>query len=816
MPFLFAVTLFLSAALLFLIEPMIAKMILPRFGGTPAVWITCMVFFQAALLAGYGYAHLATKWLGLRRQAGLHLMWLLLPAVSLPIGVAAGWSPRGEEDPTWLLLGLLVMSIGLPFFVVATSAPLLQKWFAGTGHPAGRDPYFLYAASNLGSMLALLSYPILVEPNLTLHNQGKIWAAGYGVLALLTLACIWCVYKSPAANGASAKIGEEINTNWGHLENEVNWPRRLRWIALAFVPSSLMLGLTTFQSTDIAPIPLIWVIPLAIYLLSFILVFSRLPSWIHTGFRWALPVMVLVLLFMMLSGIHPSYVRMIPVHLVVFFVAAMACHGELARTRPSPTHLTEFYLWMSFGGVLGGLFNALVAPNVFQSVQEYPLAMVLACMLMPGLLWTPNTNLSRILDVGVPLVVAGLSWGMFYFFDQPTGDVMLRGLQKSWQNVTGFFGSKDTDTGLYEIRNILQYGIPIVICYACIPRPIRCGLAAGALLLAHAYYPGFYTDVLKQERNFFGVLKVKNEFQTVAIPDSDPESYDQLKFHELLNGTTLHGSQLTFSSKDALLSYLPLFAATSPGEALALHSAGQEYWSDLLGQPISYYHTTGPVADLFQAFSGPWQKKELAFIGLGTGTLLSYGRPGQKITVYEINPAVVRIAENPDYFVFASQCRADPWPDSRRFRLIMGDARLSLEREDDWRYDIIMVDAFSSDAIPIHLITREAIQLYLQKLAPHGIIALHISNRYLDLAPVTAMLAKSLNLTGIFRSDSPSAAEGRRGKSASTWVLLARDEGDLFPLTENPEWFPLSEEADDPLWTDDFSNIFRIFIWKKD
>ncbi len=816
MPFLFALTLFLSAALLFLIEPMIAKMILPRFGGTPAVWITCMVFFQAALLAGYGYAHLATKWLGLRRQAGLHVLWLLLPAVSLPIGVAAGWSPRGEEDPTWLLLGLLVVSIGLPFFVVATSAPLLQKWFAGTGHPAGRDPYFLYAASNLGSMLALLSYPVLVEPNLTLPIQGKIWAACYGLLALLTLACIWFVYKSPSANGASEKIAEEINTNWGHLEYEMSWPRRLRWIALAFVPSSLMLALTTYQSTDIAPIPLIWVIPLAIYLLSFILVFSRLPSWIHTGFRWALPVMVLVLLFMMLSGIHPSYVRMIPVHLAVFFVAAMACHGELARTRPSPTHLTEFYLWMSFGGVLGGLFNALVAPNVFQSVQEYPLAMVLACMLMPGLLWTQNSRLSGILDVVVPLAVGGLSLGMFYFFEQPSGTRSLEWLQDHWQDFTGNFGTRDKYTSIDDIRSILQYGIPIVICYACIPRPVRCGLAAGAFLLAHAYYPGFYTDVLKQERNFFGVLKVKNDFQTVAIPDSDPPSYDQLKFHELLNGTTLHGSQLRFSSRDALRSYLPLLSATSPGETLVLQSAREEYWSNLLGQPISYYHSTGPVADLFQAFSGPWKKKELAFIGLGTGTLLSYGRPGQKITVYEINPAVVRIAENPDYFGFASQCRADPWPDGQRFRLVMGDARLSLEREDKGRYGIIMVDAFSSDAIPIHLITREAIELYLDKLAPRGIIALHISNRYLNLGPVTAMLAKSLNLAGIFRSDNLSAEDGRRGKSSSTWVLMARDEADLFPLTDNPEWFPLKEKPDDPLWTDDFSNIFRIFIWKKD
>ncbi|HEV2948382.1 MAG TPA: fused MFS/spermidine synthase [Gemmataceae bacterium] len=824
MPFLFAVTLFISAALLFLIEPMIAKMILPRFGGTPAVWITCMVFFQAALLAGYGYAHLATKWLGLRRQAGLHVLWLLLPAVSLPIGVAAGWSPQGEENPTWLLLGLLIVSIGLPFFVVATSAPLLQKWFAGTGHPAGRDPYFLYAASNLGSMLALLSYPVLVEPNLTLSLQGKIWAVGYGLLAILTLACIWVVYKSPDVVYAEAKTTEEMSTNWGHLENELTWPRRLRWVALAFVPSSLMLGLTTYLSTDIAPIPLIWVIPLALYLLSFILVFSRLPWWIHSAFRWSMPVLVLVLIFMMMSGIRPSYVKMIPVHLGVFFVVAMACHGELARTRPSPLHLTEFYLWMSLGGVLGGLFNALVAPTIFQSVQEYPLAMILACMLMPGPSWTENHLLSRVLDVAVPLVVAGLAWGMFYFFDLESGKKLLGGLERGWQWFASLLGDKDSSISIYDIENILQFGIPIVICYACIPRPFRCGLAAGALLLARAYYPGFYTDLLKQDRNFFGVLRVDLERKKVTIPagendddrNRDNKYKNTLTFHELLNGTTLHGSQLVFSDQYAVLSHLPMLAADSPAGALVLHSAGQEYWSDLLRQPISYYHSTGPVADLFRAFSGPWKKKELAFIGLGTGTLLSYGETGQKITVYEINPAVVRIAENPEYFTFASQCRADPWPDGRRFRLVMGDARLSLEREPDGRYGIIMVDAFSSDAIPVHLITREAIELYLKKLAPHGIIALHISNRYLKLDPVTATLAKSLDLAGIIRSDELSGDDDRRGKSSSTWVLLARDENDLYPLTENPEWWSLSIIPEGPLWTDDFSNIFRIFRWKRE
>jgi SAM-dependent methyltransferase len=276
----------------------------------------------------------------------------------------------------------------------------------------------------------------------------------------------------------------------------------------------------------------------------------------------------------------------------------------------------------------------------------------------------------------------------------------------------------------------------------------------------------------------------------------------------------LHGSQLVSSDYDEILSRLPALTATTPGEAVVTQAAGRQYWADLTRQPLTYYYSTGPVGDLFQAFSGPLKKKELAFIGLGTGSLLAYGEPGQHITVFEINPAIVRIAENPEYFTFASTCRADPWPDGRHFRLVMGDARLSLEHEPDGRFGIIMVDAFSSDAIPVHLITREAIELYLKKLAPGGIIALHISNRYLDLEPVTAVLAMNLNLAARIRSKNVTTAESRQGKSSSTWVILARDEKDLYPLTENPEWLSFDEDTQGPLWTDDFSNIFSIFRWK--
>jgi hypothetical protein len=325
-------------------------------------------------------------------------------------------------------------------------------------------------------------------------------------------------------------------------------------------------------------------------------------------------------------------------------------------------------------------------------------------------------------------------------------------------------------------------------------------------MLATAYYPGFSENILHRERNFFGVLRVKIEKEDFGN--------NKQQFHELLHGTTLHGAQLVSSNYDEILSALPVLTATTPGEAVATQVAGRQYWVDLMRQPLTYYYSTGPVGDLFQAFGGPFKKKELAFIGLGTGSLLAYGEPGQKITVFEINPAIVRIAEKPDYFTYASTCQADPWPDGRHYQLVMGDARLSLEHEPDGRFGLIMVDAFSSDAIPVHLITREAIELYLKKLAPGGIIALHISNRYLDLEPVTAVLAKDLNLAARMRSISVTTAESRQGKSSSTWVLLAREEKDLYPLTENPEWLSFEEDIQGPLWTDDFSNIWSIFRWK--
>ena len=417
----FALTLFISAMQLFLVEPMIGKMILPLLGGTPAVWNTCMVFFQAVLLCGYGYAHFSTSWLGARKQAALHLVLLLLPFLFLPVAVNRGLI-RGDENPVLIVLLILSLTVGPPMFVVSASAPLLQKWFASTSHPAAKDPYFLYGASNLGSMLALLAYPTAVEPFLRLQQQSIDWTIGYGVLAALTAYCAVFLWLSPRNVETSDKeIASEhgsLNSGGGSsqaiqpskqgirvgkpaepstpadvatshtLTGAVTWTRVLRWVALAFVPSSLMLGATTYITTDIAAIPLLWVAPLALYLLSFIIVFSRVPAWVHKGMVLVLPLLVLTLLFFMLSEMKTSshwIAWSLGLHLTTLFVVSMVCHGELARDRPAPKYLTGYFLWMSVGGVLGGLFNGLLAPLIFTGIVEYELAMMLACYLTPPL-----------------------------------------------------------------------------------------------------------------------------------------------------------------------------------------------------------------------------------------------------------------------------------------------------------------------------------------------------------------------------------------------------------------------------------------------
>jgi len=736
---LFALTLFVSAMLLFVVQPMFAKMVLPRLGGTPAVWNTCMVFYQAVLLAGYVYAHVTTRWLGARRQAAMHLAVLCLPWVVLPIGVAGAWNPPAEASPVAWLLILLAVSVGLPFFVVSASAPMLQAWFANTGHPAAKDPYFLYAASNLGSMIALLGYPVLVEPSLPLAGQGLVWAAGYGLLMLLTLGCAVLLWRSrgaglsgtpvddaPAGGSASAELGRADPT----------WRQRARWLVLSFAPSSLLLGVTTHISTDIAAAPLLWVVPLALYLLTFVLVFARRKILPHAAMLRLQPYLVVLLAALFFHGAAKLVWVLLSLHLVTFFVTAMVCHGELARARPKASRLTEFYIWMSVGGVLGGLFNAMLAPHLFPTVVEYPLVIAVACMLRPAGDSATGTSRSRWLDVALPAALAAGLGGLVLALDA--------------------FGVVLTVAGASIIL-----GLAGLVGFGFQNRPIRFGLGVGAVLTVGLLCFGKEGRVLDVRRNFFGVVRVRYN------PD--------LNTHVLVHGSTNHGMQ----SRD-------------PRRR---------------NQPLCYYHRTGPLGRLFKAIGDPPRVRQIGIIGLGTGSIASYGQPGQRITYYEIDPAVEQIARDPRYFTFLRDGPAE-------VEVVLGDARLTLADAPDARYDLLILDAFSSDAIPIHLITREALRLYLRKLADDGVLALHISNRYLNLEPVLGNLAADAGVVCRICRDAEIAPEERdEGKFASRWLVIARRPENLGPLRDDPLWKPVPTQPGAPLWSDDFSNILAVMKW---
>lgn len=735
----YGLTIFVSATLLFLVQPLFARMALPLLGGAPAVWNTAQVFYQAALLLGYGYAHLTTRWLGVRRQAALHLALLSLPLLVLPIGIPAGWTPPRDGNPSLWLLTVLSVAVGLPFFVVSTSSPLLQKWFSGTGHRAAADPYFLYAASNVGSMLALLSYPLLVEPNLGLLDQSWLWALGYGLLLLLMAACAVGLWRAP--RGVTAPDQRPAATV-AQPASGLTARRRLRWVLLSFVPSSLMLSVTTYLSTDIAAIPLLWVIPLALYLLTFILVFATRPPLPHWLMVRTLPFALLPLVIVLAARATQPISLLTALHLVTFFVAAMVCHGEIARDRPSTQHLTEFYLWMSVGGMLGGVFNALLAPQLFTGIVEYPLMLVLACLLLPrGAAAGPETSAapvvaparrSQMLDLGLPVGLSALC-------------ALLVAVGEA-----GGLPAGPASTGL-------MFGLPALLCFSFSRRPVRFGLGIGAILLVSAFTSGVSGQVLYAERSFFGVHRVT----------LDPGG----QYHLLLHGSTLHGKQSLDATRRR--------------------------------EPLTYYYPSGPLGQLFNALKSGPARPAVGVVGLGSGALACYSTPGQRWTFYEIDPAVERIARDRRYFHFLSDCTPDA-------EVVLGDARLSLAEAASQQYDLLVLDAYSSDSIPMHLMTREALQLYVAKLAPRGLLLFHISNRHLDLEPVLGNLAADAGLVGLTQDDATlTQAEEALGKQASQWVVLARQPEDLAALSSDSRWQPLRRDTG-ALWTDQFSSIVGV------
>ena len=990
----FTITLFSSATILMMVQPMIGKMLLPKFGGTPQVWCTCMAFFQFVLMAGYAYAHGIGTRLSVRKQVIVHLaVVLIFPLLSFlifPLGIAyRRLNPIGDENPTLWVLLLLVLLIGVPFFVVSTTAPLMQKWFSNTGHAAAKDPYFLYAASNLGSMVSLVLYIAVIEPLTTLPLQGISWMLGYGLLAAMTAMCGLNVLRGPIAraeargesltppapppdqitekappethitekapdagetdgdagaaehsnsNGApdgegetseqketaaaAAQLGEKPVAvkgakRWRKKDKKADLseaitrtpaaalkraPARpiaevetagltaskpsmwtiLYWIMLAFVPSSLFIGATTYASTDIAAVPLLWIIPFGLYLLSFILVFSRLPNWVHQSMVLSLPVAILLLVFLIVSEISiqsffglPGIVWKLIFHMATLFIVCMVCHGELARNRPATKYLTLFYLCMSFGGLLGGSFNAFAAPVIFNTVTEYHLVMAIACMLLPALDFEQKSSLNRWIDnalaigLGLAALYAVIRWTsammalgregrvvdysaymrlpgvkpglvnavfigaivvgiIFYVAHSRKGSLgrlldvalplalfllTLELLRRSpFENWNFTWLSNMFKVSDERIVVVFTVGLPVALCYGFAELPIRFGLGVGAILLAGAMHGGQgmavdsdgrgYTQILKLDRSFFGTLKV--EQRGLIFNNEKLASY-----HRLLHGTTLHGMQRVGSV-----------------------------------EPLTYYHRTGPVGLAYQAMiTGANDKAPVAFIGLGTGTMASYVNPGQTATFYEIDQAVIDIAENPDYFTYLKECKEK----GGNYVFEIGDARLKLENAPDHKYRVIVVDAFSSDAIPVHLITKEAIQLYFNKVAEDGLVCIHISNRYLRLAPVLGNIMKELGLAGVRMYDGEADLGGDtwHGKNASDWVILARKPQYLRPLrlfdrltsmnktayqmemlagmlqpfhvpilAGDGRWDDLEPKPQQALWTDDFSNILSIFRWE--
>ncbi|MBA3840442.1 MAG: fused MFS/spermidine synthase [Thermoleophilaceae bacterium] len=748
---LFSVTLFLSAALMFSVQPMYARFVLPLFGGTPAVWNTAMLFFQFALLAGYLYAHETTRRLGVRRQAALHLGVVLLPLLVLPLGVPDGAAaPAGGASPVGALLGLLLVAVGLPFFVVSATAPLLQRWLAETNHPAARDPYFLYRASNLGSVIGLLAYPLAAEPSLRLGEQGLVWAAGYAGLIALVAACAVVVWRSGPAPGGEpsasrvdgppdgggpgqAQAAPGIASPSGADESvtaSISARRRLRWIFLAFVPSSLMLGVTTYLTVDLAPIPLLWSLPLSLYLISFILAFA--PGARNERRQrivvLILPLVALVLSIALVLEAHDPLWLLLPLHLAGFFVAALACHGELARDRPPARRLTEFYIWVAVGGALGGVFNALLAPVLFDSLLEYPLLIVLACLCLPGRPGRfPSGPQTRPLDFGVPVLLGTVTATILALSARGGPDIAVVG--------QGFALSLAAGIALNFAR-----------------RPLRFALSLAAILIAGvALAP--VDPVIHQKRSFFGINRVE------ARPGG---------FHRLVNGTTTHGGQFT-----------------TPKRRL---------------EPVTYYDPSGPVGQIMARVPRGDGSGRVAVLGLGSGGLACYAGAGERWTYYEIDPEVERLARDPRLFTYLRDCPG-------RHDVVLGDARLSLAGAPERAFGLIVGDVFSSDAVPAHLLTREALALYRSKLTEDGVLAMHISNRYLDLEPVVAALASDAGLSCLTREEKRRAPVRVPGKIPSHWAVMAERPTALARLAADPRWRPCRRSPGERVWTDDFSNI---------
>ena len=734
----FSAAIFVAAGLLFLVEPMVGKLILPIAGGTPAVWTTSVLFFQVVLLCGYAYAHVVSR-LPPRFQVVVHLVVVAIALLALPIAIPAGIDPPAGDRLVFWVLGLLVLVVGLPFFALSSASPLLQHWFSLTGHEQAPDPYFLYRASNLASVAALLAYPFLVESQFGLHRQAFLWAVGYGVfITLLALAALWIVrHRMSEANQTAGAAPPQTGAA------PIAKLRRLRWVAIAATPATWMLAVTSYLTTTVLPLPLLWVVPLALYLLTFAIAFSRRPLIPPAWAARALPFLVLPLAGTLAFRANGPLWLLFPLHLLAFTCGALALHGRLAADRPPASRLTEFYFWVALGGVAGGALAAIVAPLLFGGYWEYPIAITAGVVLLAS--GTASTRRQQRLDLVLPAALAAGTLTIAWLLG-PTGPVF-RGQTLAGLSVFGF------------LRLSVLFTVPAVIAFSFVRRPVRFGLAMGGIFLV-SLTPFLDNDpVLWASRDFFGLHRVV--FDRAA---------DR---HVLVDGTVIHGSQ---------------------NQAPALR--------DL---ETTYFSPSGPAGDFFTTGSPAAGRRRVAVIGLGAGTLACYARPDERWTFYEIVPAVIQIAEDPSLFTFLPDCL----PGSPQ--VVAGDGRLQIVHAPDASYDAIVLDAFGSDNVPAHLLTREAIQLYFRKLAPGGALLVNVSNIYVNLRPIFANEAAGLGFVCYGRIDTNvTSIQMTQGKVESSWVALARTRDDLNQLPQMDGWSPVPTDPSIPLWTDDFTDVARV------
>jgi SAM-dependent methyltransferase len=720
-------TLFVSAFLMFWCEPMVGKMVLPHAGGAAAVWTTCVLFFQVILLAAYLYAYLLGRLKSLRLQLVVHASVLLMAVPFLPIWFGTGLDEGSMRNPAIWLVAHLFTSVGVPFFAVATTAPLLQKWFSATSERSASDPYFLYAASNAGSVVALAMHPFVLEPLFGVSLQSQWWLWGYVMFVVMVGVAVMGIWKK-----SESRFRESESDFPQKTARPAAW-NRLYWVAAAFLPSALMLAVTNHISTNLASAPFVWVIPLAIYLLTFILAFAERPAVSSIQISRTIPLLLLLMLFL---PVVPALVTfqgivwtLMGAHLMVLFFSALLCHTALAQRRPGPEHLTEFYFWIALGGVLGGAFTAVVAPMIFRTVFEYPLLLAMVAFFRQA---SQDSNDGK--DHSAWAVPA--AFGIFLAL----AFVVLRSFEISYQHGAFTAAGLMFAIAIYQLRNR--------------PRPFAVALAA--IILANAAILPRYNEGLQRlyaARNFFGVKMVLQD--------------DAHQLRELVHGDTLHGVE-KFSAGDS-------------------------------GQPLSYYHRTGPAGDVMRMLAArPSQRAGI--IGLGAGSMAAYAGPGRSMTFFEIDPEMEGIARQ--YFTFLDRCGSN-------CRVVTGDGRLELERMPEGYFDFLMLDAFSSDSIPAHLMSREALKLYLSRLTPDGVLLFHVSNRYLDVARLVSALITDASLVGFIKRDEAGVLQNE-GKASSIHVVAARRLEDLGSLPSLPGWMPVVRPQSVPVWTDDYSNLLGI------